>query len=75
MMYGSWDMEHNRQNFCHFGPFFALYPPKQPKKSKFWKIQKSLETLSFYMFMIPFFALYLHNNPKNKIFWKNLKKQ
>ena len=27
MMYGSWDMERNRQNFCHSGPFFALSPP------------------------------------------------
>ena len=23
--------------FCHFGPFFALLPPYQPEKSKFWK--------------------------------------
>ena len=22
--YGSWDMEHDRQNFCHFGSFLAL---------------------------------------------------
>ena len=28
MMYGSWDIERNRQKFfCHFGPFFALLPP------------------------------------------------
>ena len=26
--------------FCHFGPFFALLPFKQPKKSKFWKNKK-----------------------------------
>ena len=25
MMYGSWDMEHDRQIFCHFGPFLALF--------------------------------------------------
>ena len=24
MMYGSWDTEHDAQNFCHFRPFFAL---------------------------------------------------
>ena len=24
MMYGSWDMEHNRKFFRHFGPFFVL---------------------------------------------------
>ena len=38
MMYGSWDTEWDGQNFCHFGPFFAILPGK----SKFW------EMLSFY---------------------------
>ena len=28
------------RTFCHFGPFFALLPPLQPKKSKFWKMKK-----------------------------------
>ena len=27
MMYGSWDMERDRHNFCHFGLFFALLHP------------------------------------------------
>ena len=31
MMYGSWDIECNRYNFCHFGPIFALLPPNNPK--------------------------------------------
>ena len=26
--------------FCDFGPFFALLPPSQPGKSKFWKNEK-----------------------------------
>ena len=26
--------------FCHVGPFFALLPHQQHKKSKFWKIEK-----------------------------------
>ena len=26
MMYDSWDIERDRQNFYHFGPFFALLP-------------------------------------------------
>ena len=26
--------------FCHFGLFFALLPPWQPKKSNFWKNEK-----------------------------------
>ena len=40
MMYGSWDMERDRYFFYHFGPFFALLPPQQPKKSKCWKKKK-----------------------------------
>ena len=27
MRYGSWDMGWDRQNFLHFGTFFALLPP------------------------------------------------
>ena len=27
MMYGSWDMEHDKQNLFHFGPSFSLVPP------------------------------------------------
>ena len=47
MMYGSWDKKHKEQNFCHFGPFFALLPP-QPEKSKFWKTEKN--TLRYHHF-------------------------
>ena len=36
-MYGSWEMECDRQNFCHFGSFYALLPHEQPEKWKFWK--------------------------------------
>ena len=46
MMYGSWDMEHNRQNFFHFGPFFAIYPRNNPKNKDLKKYtKKSLEIL------------------------------
>ena len=31
MMYGSWDIERNRQNFCHFGPM------KKWKKKNTWR--------------------------------------
>ena len=31
--------------FCHYGPFFALLPPYGPKKSKFWKNEKTLEDI------------------------------
>ena len=42
MMYGFWDIEHDRHSFCHFGLFLALLTPtpKQPKKSKFWTNEK-----------------------------------
>ena len=36
MMYGSWDMKRERQNF---EPFFALLPFEQHKKWKFWKTE------------------------------------
>ena len=42
LMYGSWDRERERQNFFHFGPFFAFLSQKQPEKSKFWKNEKNL---------------------------------
>ena len=46
MMYGSWDMEHERQNFLSF---WTIFCPDSPKKSTFWKNKKkSLEILSFY---------------------------
>ena len=28
------------RTFCHFGPFFALLPPSNPKSQKFWKRKK-----------------------------------
>ena len=37
MMYGSWNMEHNRQNFSHFGPFLPFYPPNKPENQKLKK--------------------------------------
>ena len=36
--------------FCNFGPFFALLPPWEPKKSKFWKNEKS--TWRYYHFTL-----------------------
>ena len=33
-------MKGERHIFGHFGPFFALIPPKQPKKSTFGKMKK-----------------------------------
>ena len=48
MMYGSWDMECDRQNFLSLWTVFALLPPYGPKKSKFWKNEKN--TWSYYYF-------------------------
>ena len=36
MMYGSWDIRHNGQNFLSLWAIFCPFP-RQPKKSKFWK--------------------------------------
>ena len=48
-MFDSWDMEHNRQNFSNFEPFFALLPTKKLKNLDFGKNEnKPLEILSFY---------------------------
>ena len=41
MMYGSWDMEWNRQNFLSFGSFLILLSHYQPGKSKFLKYEKN----------------------------------
>ena len=43
-------MERNAQNFCHFGPFFALLPPSKPENQNFEKKKKKthLELLSFH---------------------------
>ena len=41
MMYGSWDIKRDGRIYCYFGLVFAILPPKKPKKSKFWKTEKS----------------------------------
>ena len=48
MMYGSWDTEHERQDFLSFSTIFCPFTPKQPKKSKFWKNGK--KTWRYYHF-------------------------
>ena len=34
-------MEHDRQNFCHLGPFSAFYPANNPKNQNREKIKKT----------------------------------
>ena len=42
MMYGSWDIGHDRIFFfCHFRPFFAHLPPKNPKNQNFEEMKKT----------------------------------
>ena len=41
MIYGSWDMEHDKQNFCHFGPFLPFYAPNNPKNQNFEKMKNT----------------------------------
>ena len=42
MMYGSWDMEYNRQNFLSFWTiFFALLPPNNLKNQNFDNMEKN----------------------------------
>ena len=42
-------MERNAQNFCHFGPLFALLPPSKPENQNFEK-KKKKTTWSYYHF-------------------------
>ena len=49
MVYGFLDVERDRHNFLSFWTIFALLPPWQPKKYKFWKNWKRiLKISSFY---------------------------
>ena len=40
MMYGSWDIKHNRHFFCHFGPFLHFEPPNNKKNQNLKKMKK-----------------------------------
>ena len=39
-MYGSWDMECDRQNFSHFGPSLPFYSPNNLKNDNFDEMKK-----------------------------------
>ena len=41
MIYGSWDTEHDTQNFSHFGNFLPFYAPNNPKNQNFEKMKKT----------------------------------
>ena len=40
MMHGSWDIEHDEQNFSSFWTIFCPFTPLTTQKIKFWKIEK-----------------------------------
>ena len=49
MMYGFWDMEHNRHNFLSFWTVFCPFTPHiDPENKNFEKIKEHLKILSFY---------------------------
>ena len=48
MMYGSWDMEHDRWNFLSFGTFFFPFMPLTTRKIKILKKWKNCLEISFY---------------------------
>ena len=41
MMYGSWDMEHDRQFFVILDHFLPFYPPMDPKNQNFEKMKEA----------------------------------
>ena len=50
-MYGSWDMECDRQNFSHFGPFLPFYSPNNLKNDNFDEMKKKKSSLRYYHFI------------------------
>ena len=48
MIYGSWDMEHDRQSFSSFCAIFCTFSPLKTWKIKIKKRRKILEILSLY---------------------------
>ena len=49
MMYSSWDIKHNRQNFLSFRAIFALLPPKSPDDQNFEKMKKPGDIITLHM--------------------------
>ena len=47
MIYGSWNIRCNRQNFCHFGPFLPFHPPLTTWKIKILKTWKETKRYHF----------------------------
>ena len=74
MMYGSWDLECNRQNFLSFWTVFALLPPNNPKSKILKKWKKLLEILFTYVYYKwksydKWFLKYVAQHTKFLLFW------
>ena len=52
MMYSSWDMECNRQNFLSFWTIFCPFTPLTTQKIKIFKKWKKLLDISFYRYYL-----------------------
>ena len=48
MMYGSWDMKHDRHNFLSFWDIFCPFTPPTTQKIKIWNKWKKHWEISFY---------------------------
>ena len=79
MMYGSWDMEHDRQNFLLFWTFFCLfYAPKNSWNQNFEKMKKTTEhiiilnmcTINDNHMMYGSWDI-KHDRPNFLLFWNN----
>ena len=44
--------------FCHFGPLFALFPPKNPENQNVENIKKHEEISSLYTFYFSFWVIF-----------------
>ena len=64
MMYGSWDTEHDRQNFLSFWAIFLPFqhPPYQPGKLKFWTNEKNQLKISFHTYVYHEWKSYDYNS-------------
>ena len=59
LMYGSWDMEHDRQNFLSFWTIFCPFTPLKTWRIKILKKRKIyLEILSFYTSVLKMMIIY-----------------
>ena len=64
MMYSSWDMERDRQNFLSFWTGFCPFIPQRSKKSKFWKNEKKPLEISLLYTRLPKITIIRYTVPE-----------